>query len=76
VALLYSLTFKRGSICSRACSRSPNDQSLTVQNNEINKILIERPELRPYFYDDTAPPAEPGPLKSQIEAVAEMYLDS
>lgn len=51
------------------------DQSLTAQNGDINKIFIEHPDLRPYFFDRATPPSEPGDLKYRVDTVADLHLD-
>jgi len=50
------------------------DQNLTQQNNDINKLFIENPKLRAYFYDSASLPTDTDE-KAQVETIAELYLD-
>lgn len=49
-------------------------QNLTQEVIEISKIMVEYPELRPYFYEGE-PITRDDPNYSRVMAVAEMYLD-
>jgi hypothetical protein len=41
---------------------------------EATRIFVERPELRPFFFDDVDLPAA-GETRDRVLAVAELYLD-
>jgi hypothetical protein len=49
-------------------------QSIAGRFVEIDKFFVDRPQLRPYFYDDEALPAD-DMLRNQVLASAEMIFD-
>jgi hypothetical protein len=55
------------------------NQALVYQNiislmADIDRLFVEHPLLRPFFYDKTEPPP-PGELRCQVDAMAELLLD-
>ncbi|MHB8829366.1 MAG: hypothetical protein ACYC6Q_07550 [Syntrophales bacterium] len=49
-------------------------QGFTQQGNEISRIFVDHPDLRPYFYDGK-PITKDDPNFNAVMAVSEMYLD-
>lgn len=40
----------------------------------VYNLLVHKPNLRPYFYDGTAPPAD-GPARWEVDSACELLLD-
>ncbi len=49
-------------------------QGLSTQQTEINKVLLERPHLRPYFFDGK-PLVAGDPLFPEVQGAVDMHLD-
>lgn len=49
-------------------------QSITDNMLEIDRIFIDHPEFRPFFYENTPLPSEPI-QRNQLISVAELFID-
>jgi hypothetical protein len=54
--------------------RAANDLKLMDYVMRLDLLFVERPELRPYFYNGLAPPDEPV-ARGQVVAAAEYIVD-
>jgi hypothetical protein len=49
--------------------------TITHQFVELDRFFVDRPELRPFFYEGAGIPSDDPVLRSRVEAVAEMLFD-
>lgn len=54
--------------------RAANDLELMGYTMAIDRLFVEFPELRRYFYEEVEPPVEE-PLRSQVISAAELIID-
>jgi hypothetical protein len=51
-------------------------QDTTTHAFDIDQMLLQYPQLWPYFYDDKLPPGNDDPEYYRVLAAAELYLDA
>lgn len=57
-----------------AATRATVYQGIEDQMLSIDRLFIDRPELRKFIYDDAPVPAEE-PMRSAVMALAELFID-
>lgn len=55
--------------------RANNDLLLMGHALALDRLFIDTPALRPYFYDGAEPPTDDSALRAQVFATAELVID-
>lgn len=72
IALLVSVT---GLLTSRLALRRSSYRTATDYALDADRMFLDNPTLRDYFYEGKPPPEEPAEERARVMAAAEFYLD-
>lgn len=62
-------------LLSKRMLRITSYSDTTTHVNQLNLLLVQYPNLRPYFYDNEAPPTKGEPDYNRVLAAADLHLD-
>jgi hypothetical protein len=75
IALISLAVALIGAVMSRRALRRSSYRTSADLLLEADRIFLDRPDLRPYFYDGVECSADDSEQRARVEAVAEFYLD-
>lgn len=74
IFVLQAREMARQSQYNAAATRASVYQAIAQQMQDLDKLFIANPHLRPYMYDKQPVPVEE-PLRTQVLALAELFVD-